>query len=136
MPTVLGAVRPASAGRDTRWEGIDLWPFVTRGTALPTDLPALAEVFSAGSCARSLRLGKHKIIQTASATSTDYQLYDLLADPGERSDLSTSMPELLRSIQTELERIVEESESKRSRSRTGEIDESTRERLESLGYIM
>ena len=136
MPTIFGAVGRDPDSTAVWLEGVDLWPCVSGGSALPIGLPALSEVYSAGSCARSLRVGPHKIIQVLSGSDAEYQLFDLSTDPGERRDLSVSMPELLQSMRSELEQMISDSESKEAGARAGVVDEATKERLESLGYVM
>ncbi|MCK5596985.1 MAG: sulfatase-like hydrolase/transferase [Candidatus Eisenbacteria sp.] len=136
MPTIFGAVGHDSDSTAVWLEGVDLWPCVSGGSGLPVGLPALSEVYSSGSCARSLRVGPHKIIQELSGSDAEYQLFDLSTDPGERRDLSVSRPELLQSMRAELEQMISDSESKKAAVRAGVVDEATKERLESLGYVM
>lgn len=136
MPTIFGAVSHEANSTAVWMEGVDLWPSVTGGAGLPVGLPALTEVCSAGSWARSLRVGPHKIIWDLGETERQYQLYDLATDPGERTDLSTSRPELLQSMREDLEQMILDSQSRQAGERAGSIDEATKERLRSLGYVL
>jgi arylsulfatase A-like enzyme len=83
----------------------------------------------------AIRRGDLKLIRTPS--TGDHALFDVVGDPGERTDLAGSRPEeatsLLRLLteQAEIDRALSEGVSGEQR----EIPEELLERLRSLGYV-
>ena len=136
MPTILAAGGLEPESMEMWFEGVNLWPFVRGGSDPCIDLPALSEVCSAGSSARSLRIGDMKIIQVLRGSVGENLLFDVSVDPKEQSDLAAMRPEVLQSMLTALEQMITESVSRKQTVRTGTIDERTRRRLASLGYVM
>lgn len=59
-------------------------------------------------------------------------LYDVNSDPGEQTELSASLPELL---VTARERVRDETRGKLVQPGAAEVDEDTRQKLEALGYV-
>ncbi|WP_339732315.1 sulfatase-like hydrolase/transferase [uncultured Gimesia sp.] len=49
---------------------------------------------------------QYKLLRTRKRGNDQYQLFDLLADPGETTDVSETHPELVKQYQTELERWI------------------------------
>ena len=83
--------------RDRPYDGVDLLPFV-RGEKTGAPHEAL---YWRAEYARAVRKGRHKLIQDRLFHTT--ALYDLLADPGERRDLSTERPDLVRALEADLD---------------------------------
>jgi arylsulfatase A-like enzyme len=64
------------------------------------------------------------------------ELYDLVKDPAERSDLSSEKSELSQAMSVTAQEWFQECSSRaQSREEIGEIDEETREALRALGYF-
>ena len=84
--------------------------------------------------ARSIRLGKWKLIQTPYLNNR-LKLYDLEADPGERRNLAseTSMSERLTDLRDRLAEWTESAKPRPSAYVTGD-ETDTREALKALGY--
>ena len=60
------------------------------------------------------------------------QIFDVNTDPGELSELSAKIPELL---VTARERVRDETRGKLLQPATGEVDEDTKRKLEAMGYV-
>ena len=73
---------------------------------------------------------RFKYIQT-----TRPELYDLLEDPGESNNLMKQRPQQARVLQGRLREILERTVGKSESDSRMELDEESRRRLESLGYI-
>jgi arylsulfatase A-like enzyme/Flp pilus assembly protein TadD len=73
---------------------------------------------------------RFKYIQT-----TRPELYDLLADPGETNNLIKQQPQQARMLQERLREILEQTVGKNESDSKIELDEESRKRLESLGYV-
>ena len=82
LPTLLAA---AGVRANTRFDGVDLLPFVDGRRQEP---PHEALFWRAGK-ARAVRKGKWKLVEFGDGYS---KLYDLTADIGEKSDVSTANP--------------------------------------------
>jgi choline-sulfatase len=66
--------------------------------------------------------------------TTRPELYDLLNDPNELSNIAGEQPDRLQAMDTALSQILAEATQPQANSRAG-LDEETRQRLESLGYV-
>lgn len=96
FPTIaaLTGCRPSG---DTRWDGVNQWD---RLTGANSKAPDRAIYIALKSGARSLRLGDWKLI-TKPAMAKD-ELYNIAADPFEKSDLAEKEPERLRELKDRL----------------------------------
>ena len=137
--------------------GVDLLPTILDSVGLPiprglhgqslaeaaTARPVISESYPSGlqmhwhtrfdRIERSLILGSHKLIHSTRAPS---QLYDVVADPFERDDLSGSHSELVQEREAALARWVS-SISSRAPEPTNEVEEidpELRANLKALGY--
>lgn len=72
---------------------------------------------------------RYKYIRT-----TRPELYDLVNDPDELNNIATQQPDRLQNMEQALRHILEESTRHKENGKAG-LDEETRQRLESLGYV-
>ncbi|HEV2853544.1 MAG TPA: sulfatase [Thermoanaerobaculia bacterium] len=107
-----------------------------RGESLPPE-PLLATGLQRIEERQAVLFGDYKLIRWQ--TSGRQELYDLARDPGEKTDLSASLPDRIAEGTRLLDRF--EAESDRARKRLGitrreriPLDPETRERLKALGY--
>ena len=85
--------------------GSSFWPHLT-GMSDEVHSPADAVGWTTGAGGALIR-GDHKIINTPAAGgmgTTDWRLYDIAEDPGERNDLAAELPELTGELVQEWER--------------------------------
>jgi arylsulfatase A-like enzyme/Flp pilus assembly protein TadD len=73
---------------------------------------------------------RYKYIQT-----TRPELYDLVEDPGEENNLIEQQPQRARILQSRLKGIIEETIREPGRENEMAMDELSKRRLESLGYV-
>ena len=131
FPTVLALV------------GIDAGPPVQGRSLLPlmlhprADAPAYAYGESmtpslqfGWSALQSLRSNRYKLIKAPRP-----ELYDLLADPGESTNLYEQQPAVARDMMRKLERLVEETSRGAPTPASADLDQDTLERLVALGYV-
>jgi tetratricopeptide (TPR) repeat protein len=78
----------------------------------------------------SIQDGRHKLI-----LSPGEELYDLAADPGEANDIFKSKPEIARRLSRRLADLKSEIGRNRHQTDYRKMDEATREKLASLGYV-
>ncbi|HYD50333.1 MAG TPA: hypothetical protein VEB21_18390, partial [Terriglobales bacterium] len=84
--------------------------------------------------AASIRVGRHKLISTKAGQPP--QLFDLVADPGERNDLATTETELVTRMSAKLdERRAANIRLARLGGAAKALPESVTERLRNLGYL-
>ena len=60
------------------------------------------------------------------------QIFDLNTDPGEATEISKQIPELL---VTARERVRDETRDKLLQPANSEVDDETRRKLEAMGYV-
>ena len=99
----------------------------------PADLsrrPAFAYLGQDGKSAVSVVAGRWKLVRFEKPRGW-LALYDLVADPGETTDVAWAQPLIVRYLQ----RLVRERLAEPTTSLEVEIDAATRERLEALGYL-
>jgi hypothetical protein len=82
-----------------------------------------------------MRDGRFKIIENLHDGTLE--LYDLQLDPGETTDLSADPPPVWPELSARYERALERHAPRpwEPRREAPEMDEETREQLESLGYV-
>ena len=88
------------------------------------DAPVGAQAIRYGTEKRSVRMGKHKLIET----QWGMELYDLESDPRERENIFDSQVVVH-------ERLFPQLPAERDATKSNAIDEETRRQLESLGYM-
>jgi arylsulfatase A-like enzyme len=135
MPTLLAASGLAARLETLDVEGVDLWPTIMGGAQQTSEPPVFAEVVHGGHFARALKIGDHKVIHTRFGNRESVMVFDLNADPAESHDLATERPALADSLRAELDRMYEMAAARGKKSQRKILDEATRKRLESLGYI-
>ena len=96
FPTVLDAVGLESEGRPSPVDGVSLMPLI-EGTMRSRPTPIAFE--SRNQVA--LTDNRYKIISTDGGKT--YMLFDLVADPGEKTDLAPQKPEVVESMKAVLE---------------------------------
>ena len=123
--------------------GIDAGPAVHGRSLLPlmlhprSDAPAYAYGESmtpslqfGWSALQSLRSNRYKLIKAPRP-----ELYDLVADPGEGTNLYEQLPAVARDMTRRLERLVEETGRGAPTPASADLDQDTLERLSALGYV-
>jgi arylsulfatase A-like enzyme len=83
----------------------------------------------------ALRLDHWKLIRRGPASSPDWRLYDLAADPMERTNLAAQQPDTLALLQGYLEGRLAEVSQTRLATIGSSSDPELLDRLKSLGYI-
>ena len=85
---------------------------------------------------RMARDGRWKLIRIPTTDGIRWELYDLVNDPAERIDVSSSRPAVVERLRAELEGWIATIPLQAGGTgEPGEEDEATRERLRSLGYV-
>jgi arylsulfatase A-like enzyme/tetratricopeptide (TPR) repeat protein len=79
---------------------------------------------------RSLRSSGYQFIDAPRP-----ELYDLRRDPDERTNVFSGLPEIARTMKTELDRLVTETGRDAPAPQAANLDKDTMERLSALGYI-
>lgn len=103
MPT-LCALAGHQPKQDLKWDGLNLWPQLAEGAPAPTrTLYTVAPGFRS----RSLRHDPWKLVEHGAKerktdTKAHYELYDILADPNELTDLAKEKPEVLAAMKIRL----------------------------------
>jgi arylsulfatase A-like enzyme len=92
-PTLL-ARAGASAEQPEPVDGLDAWPAIARGEALPRE-EMLINLMGRQS---AIRVGDWKLVRT----SGEVELFDLSRDPGEKRNLARSQPDRLDQMQSRL----------------------------------
>lgn len=130
-PTVLEAagIRPAPgiAGRS-------LWPSL-RGDGELEQRNVFAEGNLYGPELKTTLRWPYKLVKPR-GKDAPARLYDLARDPHEKNDLAAARPELVEELLGELRATIKEARTIRKSLRDeAQLDEETRERLRSLGYV-
>lgn len=104
MPTLCSLAK-AEVPTDLKWDGIDIWPVLTRqGGTLPT-----RTIYSAapGFRAQMVRHGDWKLVRTQAAGKRDTteELFHLANDPAESQNLAQQQPQVLADMQQRLAEI-------------------------------
>lgn len=94
MPTfcALAGFKPE---QPLKWDGLNLWPQLAAGAAPPSrTLYTVAPGFRS----RALRCDPWKLVVHGSDEKAKYELYDIIADPNETTDLAAKQPDQLASM--------------------------------------
>ncbi len=82
---------------------------------------------------QSIRSNKWKYIYDVRTGAPE--LYDINSDPGEQNNFASSRPDILKEFNSELLNFTNSINKDNGRSKTIEIDSTTKDQLKSLGYI-
>lgn len=82
---------------------------------------------------QSIRSNKWKYIYDIRTGAAE--LYDISSDPGEQTDFASSRPDIMKEFSSELLNLTNSINKDSGRSKTIEIDSTTKDQLKSLGYI-
>lgn len=132
LPTVLDIVGIAPP-KDAHFEGVSVKPALS-GRSIP-EREVYSESLHYGAEQKAIRTSKYKLIYHVS--SGQVELFDLIKDPGEKTNIATANPVVARALQGRLTRWmdrVKQSEAEKKSSTAVTPDEQTRELLKSLGY--
>jgi len=127
---VPSAARPVDAGEDTGEAGRPSFAVARCVRWQLPDFPVPLAQHGIMSCVRTSR---YKLVRFPSPSGTYYQLFDLLKDPGETSDVGSTNPPLVRSLATRLDSWLARGHGVPA-AKVG-VDQETREMLKSLGYV-
>jgi arylsulfatase A-like enzyme len=126
FPTILDAAG-LDDGADSDFRslssGVEARPIIAENTG-PKSIGGLLS--------RTYRDGDMKLLWRADGR---HELYDLLADPGERRNLVTDEPATARALEDRLETWRRTMEDRRLSTADADYDEETLERLRGLGYV-
>ena len=131
MPTILDFT---GIKKNKDMQGISLIKQITRNAKVP-NLPAYSESFFAKyrfnwSALQAYREGDWKYIK-----STGPELYNLKDDPRELTNLIDEKSDLAKKMDKKLEKFLSKTSAPQEKEEKIEIDEETRQKLMSLGYI-
>ena len=136
-PTVLDALRipqPDSKRGSAGIQGISLLPAVMKGARVPARSLFLETIYPSASygwaAPRALVRPSWKWIDLPEA-----ELYDLSRDPAELKELHTSDPSRASDLRAEYQAMKADLDDSAGSAQTAAIDDETRDRLISLGYI-
>lgn len=98
MPTFC-ALAGFKADKDLKWDGVNLWPQLAEGAAPPArTLYTVAPGFKS----RSLRCDPWKLVVHGVEEKAKYELYDILADPNEKTNVAAQKPDELAAMKERL----------------------------------
>lgn len=98
MPT-FSALAGFKPEKDPKWDGVNLWPQLAEGAVPPT---RVLYTVAPGFKSRALRLEPWKLVEHGEDGKARYELYDILADPGETNDLAALKPDVLATMKERL----------------------------------
>jgi arylsulfatase A-like enzyme/tetratricopeptide (TPR) repeat protein len=131
FPTLLalaGALPPAKV------QGRSLAPLMFRpgrGAEVPAYGEAMASNIQFGwSGLHALRTSRYKYIDAPRA-----ELYDLVRDPGEQTNIVAQSPDVARRMKRDLDRVMSETSAGAPKPQAANLDKDTMERLSALGYV-
>jgi arylsulfatase A-like enzyme len=97
---------------------------------------AFSELFYARTYwARALQQGRWKLIVSRLGERRHVALFDLDADPWERTNIAEQAPEVVQAMLQRIDELVAAAEAARPAAEDRELDATTRERLRALGYL-
>ena len=97
MPTALALAGAKANPADKPLDGVDIWATVAEGKAWPhDDILVNVEAFRG-----AVIKGKWKLVKIALLPGKT-ELFDLAADPGEKNDVATQNPEIVRDLEARL----------------------------------
>ena len=115
-------------GPDPGWKGRLLFGEASGGLEYARSFPGIYPIY------RSVREGRYKLIERELGTKTDYELFDLDADPDEQRNLAKLEPVILARLKTQLEERAQ-SEAISPAGTAVELEPSEKEELRALGYV-
>lgn len=98
MPT-FAALAGFKPQKDPKWDGVNLWPQLAGGAVPPA---RVLYTVAPGFKSRALRLDPWKLVEHGQGGKIRYELYDILADPGETNDLAVLKPDVLATMKERL----------------------------------
>jgi arylsulfatase A-like enzyme len=130
-PTILAAcgVHPA-----TNLPGRSLLAVLAGREADPPAVPVFSSLDAGGTAAWSLEEADHKVIVVKRGLEQVALAFDLGRDPRERRDLDRDPPPWVAALDRDIDRL-EAQASRRAPAPAATIDDDTRPRLRSLGYL-
>jgi arylsulfatase A-like enzyme len=132
-PTILDL---AGAEPGTGWQGQSLAGSI-RGGGEPAERPVAMEIAGEPKMPpvrqRAVRDGRHKLITSFDDPRWVEALYDLEADPRERTNLARRMPDVADDLRAKLRALV--AEEAETVAIAGDEDEEIADRLRELGYL-
>jgi choline-sulfatase len=131
MPTLLDLL---NIKKNKEIQGTSLIRYI-KGNEKDPELPAYSESLYAKyhfnwSELHSWREKEWKYIQ-----STEPELYNIQTDPGEMVNLADEKPQIVEKLDKELKKFLEQTSAKGLKENKMALDEQTKEKLMSLGYI-
>lgn len=108
MPTLcqLAGTKP---GRDLKWDGMDIWPLLTRSVSEASLPPRTIYSAAPGFRAQMVRHGDWKLVITAAdgkkSKSQQVELFNLASDVGESKNLASEMPDKVAELKQRLAEI-------------------------------
>jgi arylsulfatase A-like enzyme len=101
MPTLCG-IAGCKIEKDLKWDGRNIWPVLTGEVDRPT--PRILYCQGVRRRSTALREGNWKLIVHRSSGKTRTELFDLAADPFEKTDLSKKHPERVDALLKRIEK--------------------------------
>jgi len=133
-PTILQALRLPVPDSMKGMQGVSLYEAATRGARVPARSLYLETIYPSASygwsAVRALVQPSWKMIDLQ-----EPELYDETGDPGEQDDLHRREPARLDELRSEYAALKGDLEGSARKARAAAIDDETRDRLISLGYI-
>jgi choline-sulfatase len=131
FPTLLAL---AGVPPQVKPQGRSLLPLMFRpgrGAEVPAYGEAMASNIQFGwSGLHALRTSRYKYIDAPRA-----ELYDLVRDPREQTNIVAQSPEVARRMKRDLDRVMSETSAGAPKPQAANLDKETMERLTALGYI-
>lgn len=128
-PTLAAAAKVEAPGA---WQGRDLFSDAKAPEAL------FQEEDHEGNVLHSIRTDRWKLIVANEGNPRGLEpveLYEIQADPKETTNVAAANPEVVEKLSADLELLKEHARSRAVTGETGVMDEATKDRLKSLGYL-
>lgn len=98
MPTFCALLNVPLPQKDLKWDGINLWPFITGEKTADEE-----RIIYTATKDRALRVGDWKLIQIGEGKdASKILLYNLAEDPNEKKNLAAAMPDKVAGMQRKL----------------------------------